>query len=223
MEDQCTCHAITDLGPIHWLLGIKVTWDRKAQTISLSQESFINTIIRRFNLEEAKTIPFPIYPTIYYSTKDAPADKTEAAHMAKMPYRQAIGSLMYAAVATRPDIAFAVSTLSQFLENPGEAHWDAVKRVFRYLAGTRGHVLTYGGERMELIGYTDADGSSQDHRRAISGHAFFIDAGAISWSSRKQELVALSTTEAEYIAATHATKEGIWLRRFIGELFGPIN
>ena len=123
-------HAITDLGPIHWLLGIKVTRDCKARTISLSQESFINTIIRRFNLEEAKTIPFPIYPTIYYSTKDAPADKTEAARMAKTPYRQAIGSLMYAAVATRPDIAFAVSTLSQFLENPGEAHWDAVKRVF---------------------------------------------------------------------------------------------
>jgi hypothetical protein len=116
-------------------------------------------------------------------------------------------------------ITFAVSTLSQFLENPGEAHWEAVKRVFRYLAGTRGHALTYGGEPHELTGYTDADGSSQDHRRAISGLAFLIDGGAISWSSRKQELVALSTAEAEYIAATHAAKEGIWLRRLIGELF----
>jgi hypothetical protein len=93
-------HSITDLGPIHWLLGIKVTRDRKARTISLSQESFIATIIRRFNLEEAKSIPFPIHPTILYSTKDAPADKTEAARMAKTPYRQAIGSLMYVAIAT---------------------------------------------------------------------------------------------------------------------------
>ena len=92
---------------------------------------------------------------------------------------------MYAAVATHPDISFTVSTLSQFLENPGEAHWEAVKQVFRYLAGTKGHALMYGGERQELTGYTDADGSSQDHRRAISGHAFFIDGGAVSWSSRK--------------------------------------
>ena len=156
-----------------------------------------------------------------YSTKDAPTDQTEAARMAKTPYRRAIGSLMYAAVATRPDISYAVSTLSQFLENPGETHWEAVERVFRYLAGTRGHALTYGGEKQELTGYTDADGSSQDHRRAISGHAFIIDGGAISWSSRKQELVALSTAEAEYIAATHAAKEGKWLRRLTGELFGP--
>ena len=216
-------HSITDLGPIHWLLGIKVTRDRGARTISLSQESYIDTIIRRFNLDDAKPIPTPIIPTITYSTKDAPADKTEAARMAKVPYREAIGSLMYAAVATRPDISFAVSTLSQFLESPGEVHWEAAKRVFRYLAGTKGHALTYGGEKQGLTGYTDADGASQDHRRAISGYAFFIDGGAVSWSSRKQELVTLSTAEAEYVAATHAAKEGIWLRQLIGELFSPID
>ena len=143
--------------------------------------------------------------------------------MAKIPYQEAIGSLMYAAIATHPDISFAISTLSQFLENPGEGHWEAAKRVFRYLAGTRGHALTYGGEKQDLTGYTDADGASQDHRRAISGHAFFIDGGTVSWSSRKQELITLSTAEAEYVAATHAAKEGIWLRRLIGELFSPID
>ena len=82
--------------------------------------------------------------------------------------------------------------------------------------------MTYGGEKQELTGYTDADGSSQDHRRAISGYAFIIDGGAISWSSRKQELIALSTAEAEYIAATHAAKEGIWLRRLMGELYADV-
>ena len=139
--------------------------------------------------------------------------------MRKVPYREAIGSLMYVAVATRPDISFAVSTLSQFLENPGEVHWEAVKHVFRYLKGTRDHALTYGTEKQDLHGYTDADGASQEHRRAISGHAFIIDGGAVSWSSRKQELVTLSTAEAEYVAATHAAKECIWLRRLTGELF----
>jgi hypothetical protein len=215
-------HSITDLGPIHWLLGIKITRDRDVRTISLSQGSYINTIINRFNLGDAKPLPTPMTPNTTYSAKDAPADKTEAARLAKIPYREAIGSLMYASVATRPDISFAVSTLSQFLENPGESHWEAAKRVFRYLAGTREHALTYGGERHELTGYTDADGSSQDHRRAISGFAYLIDGGTISWSSRKQELIVLSTAEAEYIATTHAAKEGIWLRKLIGELFDDV-
>jgi hypothetical protein len=128
---------------------------------------------------------------------------------------------MYVSVATRPDITFAVSALLQFLDNPGEAHWDAVKRVFRYLAGTKTLALTYSGERHDLEGYTDADGVMQEHRKAISGNAFLIDGGAISWSSRKQELVTLSTAEAEYVAATHAAKEGIWLHRLIIELFTP--
>jgi hypothetical protein len=141
--------------------------------------------------------------------------------MQKVPYREAIGSLMYASVATRPDITAAVSTLSQFLENPGEAHWQAAKRVFRYLSGTRDLALTYGRDRHNLLGFTDADGSSQEHRRAISGHAFLIDGGAVSWSSKKQELVTLSTAEAEYVAATHAAKEAIWLRRLTGALSIP--
>ena len=215
-------HSITDLGPIHWLLGIKITRDRDLRTLALSQESYIDTIIRCFNLEEAKAIPTPMTPSISYSSKDTPADETEAAHMAKTPYRQAIGSLMYAAVATQPDISFVVSTLSQFLENLGESHWEAVKCVFRYLAGMQGHALTYGGERHELTGYTDADGSSQDHWRAISGYAFTIDRGTISWSSRKQELIVLSTAKAEYIAAMHAAKEGIWLQKLISELYADV-
>ena len=140
--------------------------------------------------------------------------------MKKTPYREAIGSLMYTAVATRPDITFAVSALSQFLENPGIVHWEAVKRVYRYLAGTKLHVLTYGNERHDLIGFTDADGASQEHRHAISGFTFLIDGAAISWASRKQELVTLSTAEAEYVAATHASKECIWLRRLMQPLFG---
>jgi hypothetical protein len=177
-------------------------------------------MIKCFNLGNTKPIPFPMSPSISFSTKDMPADKTEAVHIAKVPYREAIGSLMYACVATRPDISFAVSILSQFLENLVEAHWEATKWVFCYLARTRAHVLMYGGEWHELTGFTDADRASQDHRWAISGHAFLIDGGTVSWSSRKQELVTLSTAEAKYVAAMHAVKEGIWLHHLIGRLFG---
>jgi hypothetical protein len=142
--------------------------------------------------------------------------------MKKVPYREAIGSLMYASVATRPDITYAVSALSRFLDNPGDIHWEAAKRVLRYLSGTRDFTLTYGEERHDLIGYTDADGASHEHRHAISGYAFLIDGAAVSWQSRKQEIVTLSTAEAEYVATTHAAKEATWLRRLIFELF-PIS
>jgi hypothetical protein len=158
-------------------------------------------------------------PGIVYSTHDAPSNPAELTQMSAIPYREAVGSLMYAAVATRPDIMFAVSTLSQFLSNPGLAHWEGVKRVFRYLLGTKALTLTYGNERHDLEGYTDADGAMQEHRRAISGSAFLVDGSAILWGLHKQELVMLSTAEVEYVAATHAVKEGIWLHSLIKELF----
>ena len=212
------CYALTDLGPVQWLLGIKVTRNHEARTISLSQEGYIASILERFNLQDAKAVDTPMLPSVTYSKQDSPANDTERERMARVPYREAIGSLMYASVATRPDITFAVSTLSQFLNNPGEAHWEAVKRVYRYLSGTRDLVLTYGGDKHELRGHTDADGASQEHRHAISGYCYSIDGGTVAWSSKKQELVTLSTVEAEYVVATHASKEAIWLRRLIGDL-----
>ena len=212
-------YTLTDLGPIHWFLGIKITRNRSARTISLSQTSYIDSILTRFGLSDAKPYGTPMVPAVTYSRNDCPSDATEAARMQKTPYREAIGSLMYASVATRPDITHAVSALSRFLDNPGQIHWEAVKRVFRYLAGTKDFTLIYGREQHDLIGYTDADGASEEHRHAISGYAFLIDGGAVSWYSRKQEIVTLSTAEAEYVAATHASKEAIWLRRLLFELF----
>ena len=130
---------------------------------------------------------------------------------------------MYAAMATRPDIAFAVSILSRFSGNPGVEHWTAVKRVFRYLKGTQALALTYGPKGdVDLKGYGDADGSMQEDRHAISGNAFMLYGGAVSWFSKKQEIVSLSTTESEYIAAAHTAKEALWLRQLMRELFTPI-
>jgi hypothetical protein len=143
--------------------------------------------------------------------------------MANVPYRVAVGSLMYVSMGTCPDITFATLTVAQFLENPGWEHLEALKRIFRYLKGTKDLRLVYGGEERELVGFVDADSASQDHRRAISGYVFMLDGGAVSWSSKKQELVTLSMTEAEYVAATHAAKEAVWLRRLITELFPSLD
>ena len=120
-------YALTDLGPLHWLLGIKVTRDRAACTISLSQTTYINSILSWFNLSDAHPYQVPMTPSLTLSRHDAPSNATEAAHMRKVPYREAISSLMYASIATRPNITFTISTLSQFLENPGEVHWEACK------------------------------------------------------------------------------------------------
>jgi hypothetical protein len=134
-----------------------------------------------------------------------------------------MGSLMYTAMGTRPDIAFATSTVAQFSDNTGWVHWEAVKRILKYLLGTKRLELTYGGEQRGLVGYVDADGASQEHRQAITGYISMVDGGAVSWSSKKQELVTLSTTEAEYVAQTHADKEAIWFQRLLTELFDSIN
>ena len=164
----------------------------------------------------------PMDPNIRYSKNQCPQTLEQAAEMRHIPYREAVGSLLYLAVATRPDIAFPIGILSQYVDNPGRIHWEGVKHVFRYLAGTRDWVLIYGTKVKGLEGFTDADGATQEHRHAITGYAFLIDGGAVSWSSKKQEIVTLSTAESEYVAATHAAKEAIWLRRFIGEVFQPL-
>jgi hypothetical protein len=105
---------------------------------------------------------------------------------------------MYASVATCPNITYSVSALSCFLDNPGTIHWEAAKHVFCYLTGTHDLTLTYREEQHELLGYTDANGASHKHHHAILGYTYLIDGGTISWQSRKQELVTLSTTKAEY-------------------------
>jgi hypothetical protein len=122
-----------------------------------------------------------------------------------------VGSANYASLGTRFDLTHVVGILSRHLENPGPAHWAAVKRAFAYLNGSVELELTYGREVQGLTGYTDADGSVNEDRKAISGYAILINGGAVSWSSKKQEIISLSTTEAEYVAATHAAKEALWL------------
>ena len=206
-----TCYALTDLGPIHWLLGLKVTRDRAAHTISLSQTSYIDSILARFALVDAKPRKSPMAPGAMYSKDQAPSSPDEVMRMQKVPYHEAIGSLMYCAVATHTDIAFMVSTLLQFLDNLGVVHWEAVKYISHYLAGTKTTELTYSGKWHGLLGYADVDGGAQEHRHAILGYVFLIDGGAISGHSKKQELISMSMAEAEYIAATHAVKEAIWL------------
>ena len=162
-------------------------------------------------------------PSTKLHSGQSPSTGTEYAAMQHVPYHEAVGSLMYTSLATHPDISYAVATVSCFSNNPGMPHWEAVKRIYCYLLGTKDLQLTYGGALSVLIGYADADSSMVEDCRAISGYAFLIDGGAVLWSSKKQEIVSLSMTESKYVAATHAAKEALWLRSLIRELFAPFD
>ena len=213
---------ITDLGPISWLLGLAIVCNRAKWTLSISQKTYIESIIRHFNLEDAKELTVPIDSNIHLSKVDCPTSDEEKAEMKKIPYREAIGALNWVAIASWPDIVFVIGQLAQFLENLGWVHWEAAKQVIRYLKGTKELKLTYGENgKGGLVGYVDADGASQEHRHAISGYVVIID-GAVSWCSKKQELVTLSTMEAEYMSATHAAKELVWIWHLLEEVFHPL-
>ncbi len=213
---------ISDLGDLHWILGIEVKRIREEKKILLSQRSYIDSTLHRYGFEDLKPISTPMDPNVRLTTAQSPSATDDIAKMRDIPYHEAIGSLMYASLGTRPDISFAVQSLSRFTVNPGIIHWEAVKRVFRYLKGTPKLWLSYGGIKKDMEGYADADGSMMEDRKAISGYAFIINGGTVSWSTKKQEIISLSTTESEYIAATYAAKEALWLRSLIFELFGTV-
>jgi hypothetical protein len=134
-------------------------------------------------------------------------------------YKQIVGSLMYL-TATRPDIMYAVSLISRYMENPKEIHLLAAKRIFRYLQGTADFGLLYKkGEHSDLMGFTDSDyAGDQDDRKSTSGYVFMLGTGVVSWSSKKQPIVTLSTTESEFVAAASCACQAIWLRRILEEI-----
>ena len=139
--------------------------------------------------------------------------------MEKIPYASAVGSLMYAMIATRPDIAFAVGVVSRYMSNLGKKHWEAVKGILRYLKATKNMRICYGSQELTVKGFTDSDYAGDlDNRRSTSGYVFTLAGGAVSWCSRLQTCVTQSTTEAEYVAASEACKEAIWLGRLVTDL-----
>ena len=218
-EQLSRSFAMKDLGPAKQILGIRITRDKASKKLHMSQKHYIEKVLERFNMDQAKVVSSPLATHFKLSTKQSPSTAKEMEDMSRVPYASAVGSLMYAMVCTRPDIAHAVGVVSRFLSNPGREHWDAVKWIMRYLRGTSDLRLTFGSGKPVLVGYTDSDMAGDvDSRKSTSGYLITFSGGAVSWQSRLQKCVALSTTEAEYIAATEACKELLWMKKFIQEL-----
>ncbi|GJV81569.1 retrotransposon protein, putative, ty1-copia subclass [Tanacetum coccineum] len=146
----------------------------------------------------------------------------ELKRMQSVPYASAVGSIMYAVRCTRPDVAFAQNITSRFQQNPGDLHWTTVKNILKYLRNTKDMFLVYGGDlkrELRVSCYTDAGYlTDADDLKSQTGYVFVLNGGAVDWKSAKQSIFATSSAEAEYIAAFDASKEAVWVRKFISGL-----
>ncbi|KAE8723109.1 Retrovirus-related Pol polyprotein from transposon TNT 1-94 [Hibiscus syriacus] len=211
--------AMKDLGAAKQILGMRIKRDTKSGTLMLSQAEYINKVLSRFNMQDAKPVSTPLGVHFRLSKEQSPKTEEERAHMVKVPYASAIRSMMYAMVCTIPDIAQAVGAVSRYMNNPGKVHWEAVKWILRYLRGTTNKALCFKGRDTILTDYVDADlAGNVDIRRSTTGYVYTLGGTAMSWVSQLQKIVALSTTEAEYVAVTEANKEMVWLQSFLEEL-----
>ncbi|TFY71470.1 hypothetical protein EVG20_g1549 [Dentipellis fragilis] len=217
VKDDLRAHfKFRDLGPTSWLLGVEITRDRSTRTLSLSQRQYTLDLLERFGMSQCDTVATPLNPGTRLTSAMSPKTQEESAEMHDKPYRAAVGALQYLATATRCDIAHSVGVLARFGHNPGIEHWKALKHLLRYLKGTLDYKLTYhpdpSGSHL-FTAFCDADhGGDLDNGRSTSGFMIRMGTAAISWASRLQTIVALSTTEAEYVSAVAAGQEILFLR-----------
>ncbi len=208
-------YKMKDMGELSYILGISVIQDKEKNCVFLHQKHYIEAILQKYGMHDANPVATPTDANVKLKRNDGVSKPVNSS-----TYQSMVGSLLYAAMATRPDIAQAVSVVSKFNANPNAAHLTAVKRILRYLKGTLNLALKY--ERSDsgtLIGYSDADwAGDQDDRRSTTGNVFLLGGGAVSWLSKKQSTVALSTAEAEYVALSQAAQECVWLRRLLSDL-----
>ena len=204
-----------NLGEAKHCVGLNIT--QTNEYIDLDQCNFIHEITMRFGMEDCKPADNPCDTNQRLSIKDV---NEENSLVGKIPYQEAVGSLLFIAQATRPGIAYAVNLVSRFNNQHSAIHWNAVKRIIRYLKATMDLKLRFlKNDKKGIYGYCDADWATDaDERKSCSGYIFKYGSAAISWCSKKQTIVALSSTEAEYISLSSITKEAVWLKQLADEL-----
>ena len=198
----------SDSGPAGYFLGFNIYRDRPARKLHLSQQHYLEAILDRFDLVDCS----PARSPLPYGFRPIPATDEEHQAARHRAYPQAVGAILYASTVTRPDLSQAAGVLSRFISKWNESHWKAAKHLLRYIRGTSDLCLTFtaeSGDRIAL-GYADADwGGDLDTRRSTTGYVFKVYGGTVAWKSRRQPTVALSTTEAEYMASADAARQAI--------------
>ena len=208
-----TMFKMTDMGNLSYCLGIGV---RQGEGwLQIQQRQYLLNIDKRFGLEDAHPVATPADVSVTLEAYDGVRKLVD-----QQNYQQIIGSLLYPSGGTRPNVTFIVGVLARYCGKPNQLHLTAAKRVWRYLKGTAELALPYTTEgNASLTGYSDADwAGDRDTRRSTSGMTFMLQGASITWSSKRQASVALSTVEAEYMALSQVTQEAIWLQRLLEEV-----
>lgn len=210
-----------DQGPVNYFLGFNVIRDREKKTLSISQEHYLEQMLRKFNMADCH----PTKTTLPTAFRAVPATDEEFEEAKDLEYPQMVGSIMYAATIARPDLSYPANVLARSIGKWSLCHFKAAKHLLRYIRGTTDLCLTYdakAGKRI-IMGYADADwGGCLDTRRSTTGYVYRTFGGIVSWKSRRQPTVALSTAEAEIMATTDAAKQAVWLRRLLQDLRYPM-
>jgi hypothetical protein len=218
-------------------LNVEVIRDRQIHKIYLSQAQYITDLLSQTKMSNCNPAPTPEIPNSRLHSGMCPQSDSERILMQTIGYREAVGSLLYLATKTRPDIAHAVQQVAQFCENPGKQHWDAIKYILRYLRHTKTHGIEYCGTSQLLHAYfgqaptnlpyaamfADSDWANDpDKRKSVGGYAFMMHGGVIDFNCKKFTDTPLSSTEAEWYAACEAAKSGKWLRNMLSEIGLPM-
>ena len=206
---------VKDLGRLHFFLGMKIVEDASTGDIWMGQPAYLEKVVEKFGMKEAKSVPTPVDTSTKLMKAESGEEEVDATG-----YQSAVGSLLYLSAGTRPDITFAVCNVAKFCSKPTRSHWTAVKRILRYLKGTPDHGLLYShNDQQDCFGYSDSDWAGDlSDRKSMSGYIFMLSGAGVSWRSKKQTSVALSTAEAEYIALSSTVQEAMWLRQLTSEL-----
>ncbi|XP_042969189.1 secreted RxLR effector protein 161-like [Carya illinoinensis] len=209
-QEMMKSFKMSDLGLMHYFLGIEVCQDNG---IFISQKKYAEDLLKKFNMSDCKSVTTPLIANEKFKKEDGGKLADGAA------YRSLIGSLLYL-ISTRPDLMFATSMLSRFMQNPNQVHFGAAKRVLTYVQVTlKFGILFKPCSYSKLIGYTDSDWAvSIDDMKSTSRYCFNMESGVFSWGSKKQGFVAQSTAEAEYVAAANAVNQAIWLTRILEDM-----
>lgn len=198
------------------VLGIQINYIKSDRTIKLSQKHYIEDVLDRFGMKNCNAAATPLPENSVLTS----GSETESKDASTLPYQSLIGCLQWIANSTRPDVAHAVSQLSRFNANWTTAHWLLAKHILRYLKGSSQTGITFGGKATPLTVYSDADFSQcPGTRRSVTGHIFCLNNGCVSWTSQRQHVVALSTSEAEYMAASDAARHLAWVQNFLFDIF----
>jgi hypothetical protein len=211
---------MSDLGPVQQFLGIQVVQDRQTRTIYINQAPYIESVFKHFQIDNCNRISILIDSN---SQLEAALPDYTASKEHRLEYQQAVGSIIYTMLGTQPDLAFTVFALSKYCSNPAPEHAIAVQRVLQYLQKTLNIGITYSGQENSAVievtdslistgitGFTDSDwAGDKDSCKSTSGYVFLLYRGAVSWKSTRQNVVAMSSTEAEYIACSDAAKEAL--------------